>query len=99
MEAALANPSRVLLRLVATSERARALSEALAARGEDAGVRLEVLEGGEVARLLPPGAVHQGVALRAEPLEELGIDDVADPAHGVIPVSYTHLTLPTNREV
>ena len=30
---------------------------------------------------------------------ELAGDEYIDPADGLIPVSYTHLTLPTNREV
>ena len=84
VEAAVANPARRLLRLLASPDRTRAMAERLAGRGEDAGVRLEAMEPGEIARLLPPGAAHQGLALRAEPLEELGIDDVADPAHGLI---------------
>ena len=84
VEAAAANPARRLLRLLASPERARALGERLAGRGEDASVRLEVMEPAEIARLLPPGAVHQGLALRAEPLEELGLDDVAEPAQGLI---------------
>ena len=84
VEAAAANPARRLLRLLASPDRARAMGERLAARGEDAGVRLEVMEPAEIARLLPSGAVHQGLALRAEPLEELGVDEVADPAHGLI---------------
>ena len=84
VEAAAANPARRLLRLAATPDRARALGDILAGRGEDAGVRIETLEPAEISRLLPAGAVHQGLALRAEPLEEVGVDDIAHPAHGVI---------------
>ncbi len=84
VEAALANPARRLLRLVATADRGRALSPLLALRGSEADVRLEEMEAGEITQLLPAGATHQGVALRAEPLPDLDVDDVAQPAHGLI---------------
>ncbi|MBE7219562.1 MAG: 23S rRNA (guanosine(2251)-2'-O)-methyltransferase RlmB [Caulobacteraceae bacterium] len=83
VHAALANPERRLLRLVATAERAHDLGDLLAARA-DAEVRVEPADNGEIAQLLPPGASHQGVALRAEPLPDLDVDDVAQPAHGLI---------------
>ena len=40
-------------------------------------------------------------ALLHEPGQDWAIDeiDVGDPVAGEVPVSYTHLTLPTNREV
>ena len=66
VRAALDNPSRKSLRLVATENAARrmALTEA------------EVLDGKALAGALPPGAVHQGVALLAEPLEPVALEDV-----------------------
>ncbi|MEO0884028.1 MAG: RNA methyltransferase [Pseudomonadota bacterium] len=81
--AALSNPKRTIHRLVATPNAARRLaidsSEILAAK--------------EIDRLLPQGAVHQGIAARTDPLDtlELGtliaqrpsrlvvLDQVADP--------------------
>ncbi len=59
--AALRNPSRKLLRLVATRNAAQRLGR-LAARAVDTAP-------GEIDRLLPPGAVHQGVAAQFHPLE------------------------------
>jgi 23S rRNA (guanosine2251-2'-O)-methyltransferase len=43
-----------------------------------------MLTGGDLARLLPEGAVHQGVALAAEPLAEPALEDIceAKPADG-----------------
>lgn len=84
VEAALANPDRTLLRLACTADRAPALERLLSERGEAAGVRLEATDAGEVGRLLPPGAAHQGVALRAEPLEGADLDAIAARPHGVI---------------
>jgi 23S rRNA (guanosine2251-2'-O)-methyltransferase len=64
--AALANPARAHKRLVATENAARRLglpdAEGLTIR--------------EIDRLLPPGAVHQGVALLTAPLEPLALDDL-----------------------
>ena len=86
--AALANPARApFQRLVATPEALKALQaeksgrEALAASGLNPE---PAANGGEVARLLPQGAVHQGLALAAQPLEPVDLDDLADPAEGLL---------------
>jgi len=75
--AALANPARGRpKRLLATEGRARELGE----RGAATGV-LEIVETGAIARIAPPGAPHQGVALRIPPLEATPLDELAaDPA-------------------
>jgi 23S rRNA (guanosine2251-2'-O)-methyltransferase len=77
--AALANPARRVRRLLALPETAGEL-EALAA---GAAARLpaaapEILDRRGFDQLLPPGAVHQGMALAAEPLPARDIDDVLD---------------------
>jgi 23S rRNA (guanosine2251-2'-O)-methyltransferase len=46
--------------------------------------RPEVLDNREISRLLPPGAVHQGYALLAQPLEPTDLEEIATPAAGVI---------------
>jgi 23S rRNA (guanosine2251-2'-O)-methyltransferase len=69
--AALGNPARKLLRLVATADNAAEL-QALG------GPAPQILPKDELQRLLPPGAVHQGMALVAKPLKPPGIDDVID---------------------
>jgi len=70
--AALANPDRKLLRLVATEEHAEEL-KALAD-----GPTLQIVTKEELHKLLPPSAVHQGMALIAKPLKPLGIEDVIE---------------------
>jgi 23S rRNA (guanosine2251-2'-O)-methyltransferase len=70
--AALANPERKLLRLVATEDNEaelRALGPTPAP---------QIVSKDELQRLLPPGAVHQGLALIAKPLKPLGIEDVLE---------------------
>jgi 23S rRNA (guanosine2251-2'-O)-methyltransferase len=75
VKAALANPARTANRVVLT-ERARA----------EIGPKLlgpvahEIADSDTVARLLPPGAVHQGVALQCEPLPRRDIADVLGPS-------------------
>jgi 23S rRNA (guanosine2251-2'-O)-methyltransferase len=68
--AALSNPERKLRRLVTTAEAARGLE------GRRLPIQPETVERIEIDRLLPPGSVHQGLALLVEPLEGLGIEDV-----------------------
>ncbi|MGE5546117.1 MAG: 23S rRNA (guanosine(2251)-2'-O)-methyltransferase RlmB [Solirubrobacterales bacterium] len=76
--AALENPRRRIRRVVATPEAARALAPALdAARQLRAVPPEDITERADIERLLPPGAVHQGIALLVEPLPALGIEDVA----------------------
>ena len=81
--AALSNKQRRVHRLLLTAEalktHAAALSKARAIRplpGEEA------IERQELDRLLPPGAVHHGIAALAEHLDGLGIEDVARLAAG-----------------
>ncbi|MEO0784540.1 MAG: RNA methyltransferase, partial [Pseudomonadota bacterium] len=66
VEAALANPARSRLRLVATENAARRLELP----------DPEIIGPKEIDRLLPPGAVHQGVALHTDPLAPVTIDDL-----------------------
>jgi 23S rRNA (guanosine2251-2'-O)-methyltransferase len=82
VEAALANPARVeLQRLVAVQERAAELGRKF---GRERLEGLSVLDHSAIGQLLPSGAVHQGVALLAPPLEPLSIEELAEPAQGVI---------------
>ncbi len=84
-EPALANPARTLLRVVATPERERVVEAALRRRpGPAPPLRVEVEENGAMARLLPPGAVHGGVALLADDLVDAGLDALLSPAEGVL---------------
>jgi 23S rRNA (guanosine2251-2'-O)-methyltransferase len=81
IEAALANPRRNLHRVVLTARAAEALGPKLAGR-----VRVEPADIEAIARLLPPGAVHQGAALSCDPLPTRDLDEVLassglDPAN------------------
>jgi 23S rRNA (guanosine2251-2'-O)-methyltransferase len=40
----------------------------------------EIMTGEEIAALLPPGAVHQGVALKVAPLPDLTVDEACEGA-------------------
>ena len=80
VEAALRNPRRRPHRLLRTAEAAThhaALLQLAKARPEGA-PRLEPADREALARLLPPGAVHQGLALLAEPLPPVDIYEVCD---------------------
>jgi len=68
--AALSNPARAWRRLVATQDGAKRL----AAHGNQA----EIVDRRVLEELLPPGAVHQGVALSTSPLATVSIEDIAD---------------------
>lgn len=77
--AAVANPERRLRRIVATPEAARQHDAAWAAAGRPLPA-IETAERAELERLLPPGAVHQGLALLAEALESPTVEEVARAA-------------------
>ncbi len=72
VRAALSNPRRHILTLYATKN---------AQRSEDS-VReraCDILEARDLSKLLPPGAVHQGLAARALPLEPYDLEEICAP--------------------
>ncbi|HLI11536.1 MAG TPA: 23S rRNA (guanosine(2251)-2'-O)-methyltransferase RlmB [Alphaproteobacteria bacterium] len=74
--AALGNPRRRCRRLLATEEVARGLGDRLeSARVIRPSLALELHPRAELDRLFP-GAVHQGLALAADPLDEPSLDDL-----------------------
>lgn len=75
--AALANPARRARRLLVTPEVQRGLQHAVATD-----VRMEAVDRRTIDQLFRPGTVHQGIALLAEPLPELDIDDTCQPEAG-----------------
>ncbi|HWA63582.1 MAG TPA: 23S rRNA (guanosine(2251)-2'-O)-methyltransferase RlmB [Caulobacteraceae bacterium] len=78
--AALANPQRQMIRrLVATPERAAQLEERFGP-----GRRAEVLDSRAIAQLLPQGAAHQGLALRADPPEPVAVEELGASPSGVL---------------
>ena len=91
MLAALANPQRgAPRRLVATAERARELAARRLTSPSPRSWRAAA-----IAQLLPQGAIHQGVAMKAAPLEPLALAELASPAAGVL-VMLDHVTDPQN---
>jgi 23S rRNA (guanosine2251-2'-O)-methyltransferase len=74
VEAALANPKRQPVRLIATENAAHRLGPLLASRG----LKPEPAAPRDLDRLLGAEAVHQGVALEVEPLPPVDLDEV-DP--------------------
>lgn len=91
VSAALGNPQRgAPRRLVATAARARQLA---ALRPPPPAP--EILAAMEIARLLPAGAVHQGVALKPGPLEPAPLAELAQPAQGVL-IMLDQVTDPQN---
>ncbi|MEQ9507193.1 MAG: 23S rRNA (guanosine(2251)-2'-O)-methyltransferase RlmB [Hyphomonas sp.] len=66
--AALANPDRQFLQFLATENAAERLG--------NAAVKPQIVTGKELDQRLPPGAVHQGIAIKAEPLEAVALEDL-----------------------
>ena len=91
--AALSNPARKGMgRLVATADRAAEIErDGLAPLGHV----VEVMDAQAIDRMLPPGAVHQGLAFKVAPVEGVPLDEIAEPAEGVI-VMLDQLTDPQN---
>lgn len=73
--AALANPERYIHRLVLTREAQAQLGGKLPVGSPQP----EILDRARLDSLLPPGAVHQGIALQAEPLDDPGVESLAQP--------------------
>ena len=92
VQAALANPNREgFKRLLVSPARAH---EIAAAAGK-AKVRFEQMEGPDISRHLPTGAVHQGIALLAEPLDGDGLEPFLMDPSGVL-LMLDQLTDPQN---
>ncbi len=77
--AALANPRRRCRRILVATQSGHDLAARVAAAGAGR-PRAEVRDRRDIERLLPPGAVHQGVALLADPLPEPRLEAVCRDA-------------------
>ncbi|GAA0557756.1 hypothetical protein GCM10008942_02780 [Rhizomicrobium electricum] len=75
MKAALGNPRRKVKRCLVTSRAAEEVGTKLLGR-----VRHDITDADTVGRALPPGAVHQGVALLCEPLGRRDLADMLTPS-------------------
>jgi 23S rRNA (guanosine2251-2'-O)-methyltransferase len=92
VHAALANPEREdIRRIVCTSARLAEVAALTAGRP----LRIDTLESAEIARLLAPGAVHQGAAVLAPPIEPKSLEELAFAGAGVI-VMLDQVTDPQN---
>ena len=90
--AALANPARKGMgRLMVTADRAEELERERLTHGH----KIEIVDGQALTRILPAGAVHQGLVFKVQPLEGVALEDIAEPAQGVI-VMLDQLTDPQN---
>ena len=91
--AALDNPARRGMgRLIVTADRAAEIEAGgLAPNGH----KPEIMESQALNRLLPAGAAHQGFVFKVAPLEGVSLDDLADPARGVL-VMLDQITDPQN---
>lgn len=90
--AALANPARKGMgRLLATADRAAEIEREAAVHAH----KIEVMDAQTLERMLPAGAVHQGLAFKVQPLEGVALEDLAEPAEGII-VMLDQLTDPQN---
>jgi 23S rRNA (guanosine2251-2'-O)-methyltransferase len=90
--AALANPRRTPARLLVTPDKLRQIEGRLGTHG--AQLRPEPFDAPDIARMLPAGAAHQGVALRAPPPEPVDLDDLAEG--GGLLVMLDQITDPQN---
>lgn len=81
-QAALANPQRRCFRLLMTQSIAKELPSSV----DKQSYRIEILEGSSLSRLLPEGAVHQGIAMEVAPLPELSFSDLKKREAGVLVV-------------
>ncbi|PWC33482.1 23S rRNA (guanosine(2251)-2'-O)-methyltransferase RlmB [Azospirillum sp. TSO35-2] len=84
VSAAWTNPERRIHRLLVTDSGRAALEPAIAAARARGLARPEAtpVDRTELDRLLPPGAVHQGVAVDTSPLPDVGIEDICNELAG-----------------
>jgi 23S rRNA (guanosine2251-2'-O)-methyltransferase len=93
VEAALRNPARRPLRLLATENAERRLADVIASRG----VLIDRATPGDLDHLLGADTVHQGLLLEAEPLPEPTLEQLVDGAERLGPlVLLDHVTDPHN---
>jgi 23S rRNA (guanosine2251-2'-O)-methyltransferase len=93
VEAALRNPSRQIIRLLATENAARKLGDAVAARH----IQPEPASPRDLDNMLGADTVHQGALLEVHPLAEPALEDLTERALAGAPlVVLDHVTDPHN---
>lgn len=93
--AALANPERTVRRLLITAEAARRLEPGPPGKSPPE-PRPEIVERATIERLLPAGAVHQGLAAEVEPLDQPDLAEICIVALGTPVVVLDQVTDPQN---
>ena len=85
--AVLANPRRQIERVVATRNAASRLPET---------IEPQILDPDAIDGMLPPGAVHQGLAVRASQIEPLSLEAACAPPDGRAVLVLDGVTDPQN---
>ena len=70
--AVLANPQRQIHKILATNNAAKDFKDAI----NKANLSYALSTTGEISNMLPPGAVHQGIAVKADPLKEVALAEL-----------------------
>ncbi len=73
VSAALANPDRQIQKIMATNNAAKDFNDLISKSGSP----LTTSTTDEISAQLPPGAVHQGIAIKVHPLKDIGLEDLA----------------------
>lgn len=76
--AALQNPERKVLRLLMTRNAENEMADEGLSLGTKFVITPEIMTGEEIAAALPPGAVHQGIALKVSALPDLSVDEACE---------------------
>ncbi len=77
---ALQNPKRHCFRLVIT----QSILKELSLSKENLPCKVEIVDSAALGRLLPMGAVHQGIALEVAPLSEVPLEDLRNKKEGIL---------------
>lgn len=76
--AALQNPERKVLRLLMTRNAENEMADEGLSLCTKLAITPEIMTGEEIAAALPPGAVHQGIALKVSALPDLSVDEACE---------------------
>ena len=87
--AALNNPNRKCLQLLVTETVRKNLPHSLEF------IKAQIVDNASLARLLPAGTVHQGIAMKVLPLPEPGFEKLTAVSSGVL-IVLDHITDPHN---
>jgi 23S rRNA (guanosine2251-2'-O)-methyltransferase len=82
---------------MATAEKAKQISHLRYPDGRALGIDLgiDIVQNGDIAQLLPQGAVHQGVAIQTPPLESIELESLCENPSGVL-IMLDQVTDPQN---